>query len=58
MQASTAKSLYICHSYQIQPNIAFNTRNEANADRFEYFDELLQPHRFNNQDLLHFFLPI
>lgn len=31
----------ICHSYQIQANIAFNTRNMINADRFEYFDELL-----------------
>lgn len=36
----------ICHSYQIQPNIAFNTRNAATADRFEYFDELLYQNRF------------
>ncbi|RZK09562.1 MAG: hypothetical protein EOO43_21155 [Flavobacterium sp.] len=35
-----------CYNYQIQPNIAFNTRNAANIDRFDYFDELLYQNRF------------
>lgn len=36
----------ICYTYQIQANIAFNTRNATNVDRFEYFDEVLYQNRF------------
>jgi transposase len=36
----------LCHQNKMEPNIAFNTRNNEVKHRFEYFDELLYQNRY------------